>query len=415
MTRHLLKLVWNRRRTNLLVVAEIFCSFLVLFGVVTLGVFYLDNYRQPLGFQGGDDVWVVMLNAPQGGPGGPDTEHAAVAWRLLAATREFPEVLAAAGAFTMPYSNAGWNNAMKLPSGPVENWINQVSDGYAEVMGLRVVRGRWFSREDDGARAHPVVVTSAFAQAVYGDEDPIGRVLPDDPPPAGEPPRPQLRVVGVIDAFRQHGEFSEPVYYSFRRFDPQDLEPSGLSDGTRAGPAVPRLIAVKVRPGTPASFEATLISRLHAEAHDWSFEVETLAQARESFLRDRLTPLVAVAVVAAFLMLMVALGLTGVVWQNVTQRTREIGLRRAKGATAGRIHRQIVGELLLMTTLALAAGLIVVVQFPLLDLVAAVRPAVYAVSLALSTAAVYCLALVFGWYPSRLATTVMPAEALRYE
>ena len=66
--------------------------------------------------------------------------------------------------------------------------------------------------------------------------------------------------------------------------------------------------------------------------------------------------MLAVGVVAGFLMLMVALGLTGVLWQNVTQRTREIGLRRAKGATARRIHRQILGELLVMTTLALAAG-----------------------------------------------------------
>jgi putative ABC transport system permease protein len=114
-------------------------------------------------------------------------------------------------------------------------------------------------------------------------------------------------------------------------------------------------------------------------------------------------------------MLMVALGLTGVVWLNVTQRTREIGLRRAKGATARRIHRQILGELVVMTTLALAAGLVVVVQFPLLDLIAAVRPAVYAAGVVLSALAVYALTLVFGWYPSRLATAVQPAEALRYE
>ena len=157
------------------------------------------------------------------------------------------------------------------------------------------------------------------------------------------------------------------------------------------------------------------MARLQAEARDWSFEVEPLVQMREAFLKDRLTPVLAVAVVAAFLMLMVALGLTGVVWQNVTQRTREIGLRRAKGATAGRIHRQILGELVVMTTLALAAGLVVVVQFPLLDLVAAVRPAVYGASLAISALAIYGLALVFGWYPSRLATTIQPAEALRYE
>jgi putative ABC transport system permease protein len=403
MTRHLLKLVWNRRRTNLLVVAEIFCSFLVLFGVVTLAVFYLDNYRQPLGFQG-DDVWVVTMNAPEAGPGGPRQEHAETARRLLASAREFPEVAAAAGAFTMPYSNAGWNTGVKLPAGQAVYWVNQVTDGYDRVMGMAVERGRWFSREDDGSAWKPMVITAGLARTLFGDEDPIGRSVPQDPPPAGEPPRQELRVIGVIGAFRQHGEFSEPVGYAFRRFDAQDPE---------EGP--PRLLALRVRRGTPAAFEETLMRRLQAEARDWSFEIEPLAQMREGFLRDRLTPLVAVAVVAAFLILMVALGLTGVVWQNVTQRTREIGLRRAKGATARRIHRQIVGELVLMTTLALAAGIVVVVQFPLLDLVTAVRPAVYAAGLALSAAAVYGLTLAFGWYPSRLATAVQPAEALRYE
>jgi putative ABC transport system permease protein len=407
MTRHLLKLVWNRRRTNLLVVAEIFCSFLVLFGVLTLATFYLDNYRQPLGFDG-SDVWVVNLNAPQGGPGGPTGEQALTARRLVEAAREFPEVVAATGAFTMPYSNAGWNTSVKLPTGEKAYWINQVGDEYAELMRIKVVRGRWFTREDDGNAWKPMVVTASLARTLFGDADPIGRVVPEDPPPAGEPPRTELRVVGVIDAFRQAGEFSEPVDYAFRRFDAPEATAAGDQ-------AAPRLAVVRVRPGTPPAFEERLVARLQAEARDWSFEVEPLAQQRESFLRDRLTPMIAVATVAAFLMLMVALGLTGVVWQNVTQRTREIGLRRAKGATAGRIHRQIVGELLVMTTLALVVGLVVVVQFPLLDLVTAVRPAVYAVGLALSAAAVYGLALVFGWYPSRLATTVQPAEALRYE
>jgi putative ABC transport system permease protein len=407
MTRHLLKLVWNRRRTNLLVMAEIFCSFLVLFGVLTLAVFYLDNYRQPLGFDG-TDVWVVNLNAPQGGPGGPRGEHARTARRLVEVTREFPEVAAAAAAFTMPYSNAGWNTDVALPHGRAGYWINQVDDDYDEVMRMSVVRGRWFSREDDGQAWKPMIVTASLARTLFGDEDPIGRRVPEDPPPPGEPPRTELRVVGVIPAFRQAGEFSEPVDYAFRRFDAP--EATGTTDQS-----APRLAVLRLRPGTPAAFEERLVARLQAEARDWSFEVEPLAQMRDSFLRDRLTPMVAVATVAAFLMLMVALGLTGVVWQNVTQRTREIGLRRAKGATARRIHRQIVGELVLMTTLALLAGLVVVLQFPLLDLIAAVRPAVYAGGLVLSALAVYALTLVFGWYPSRLATTVQPAEALRYE
>jgi putative ABC transport system permease protein len=404
MTRHLLKLVWNRRRTNLLVVVELLAAFLVLFGVVTLGVFYLDNYRQPLGFVA-EGVWIVKQNAPEGGPGGPKSEHAETARRLLAAAREFPEVMEAAGAFTTPYSNAGWNTSVKLAGAEVYYWINQVTDDYQGVMGLRLTRGRWFSAEDDGAVVKPMVLTEGLAATLFGKADPLGQRVPEDPPPAGAPPRPELRVIGVVEAFRQHGEFSHPVGFAFRRFDPRNAEEQA-----------PRLLVLKMRPGTSAAFEETLVARLQAEARDWSFELEPLVQMRESFLKERLTPVLAVAVVAAFLMLMVALGLTGVVWQNVTQRTREIGLRRAKGATARAIHRQILGELALMTTLALLGGVVVVVQFPLLNLFfGAVRPAVYAASLAISAIAIYGLALVFGWYPSRLATMVQPAEALRYE
>jgi putative ABC transport system permease protein len=124
---------------------------------------------------------------------------------------------------------------------------------------------------------------------------------------------------------------------------------------------------------------------------------------------------VAVGLIAGFLLVMVALGLTGVLWQNVTQRTKEIGLRRAKGATAHRIHRQIVGELLLLASLALAVGVAIVLQFPLLDLVGPVPPAVLTTSLLVSIAAIYLLSAVCGWYPSRLATRIQPAEALHYE
>jgi putative ABC transport system permease protein len=170
---------------------------------------------------------------------------------------------------------------------------------------------------------------------------------------------------------------------------------------------------LKLRPGTPATFEERLVARLQAEARDWSFEVETLAQTRESFLRDRLTPLLAVAVVAAFLMLMVALGLTGVVWQNVTQRTREIGLRRAKGAARVDVQRQILGEIGVMTALALAAGVLVAIQFPLLDIIYFVEPHVYAIGLAISVTAIFLLTLACAWYPSRMAMRVEPAEALR--
>ena len=65
---------------------------------------------------------------------------------------------------------------------------------------------------------------------------------------------------------------------------------------------------------------------------------------------------------------MVALGLTGVVWQSVTQRIREFGLRRAKGATIADVRRQVLVEMVIMTSLALIVGVALLGQLPLLPL-----------------------------------------------
>jgi putative ABC transport system permease protein len=114
-------------------------------------------------------------------------------------------------------------------------------------------------------------------------------------------------------------------------------------------------------------------------------------------------------------MLMVGLGLVGVLWQSVTQRTKEIGLRRAKGATAGDIYIQILGEIFIITSMGLIAGLLVVVQFPLLNLLGFLSGKVYIASIVVSMALIYLLTFVCGLYPSHLATKVHPAEALHYE
>jgi putative ABC transport system permease protein len=110
--------------------------------------------------------------------------------------------------------------------------------------------------------------------------------------------------------------------------------------------------------------------------------------------------------------------LSGVLWQNVTRRTREFGLRRAHGATARAISRQIVAEFLVLTTFAVLAGVVLLAQIPLLpfppDLTLVPR-SVFLFGTVLAVAAMYGVTALCAWYPSRLATRVPPAEALHYE
>jgi putative ABC transport system permease protein len=242
----------------------------------------------------------------------------------------------------------------------------------------------------------------------------VGRSIERDPEPGLDWATPEeradllreMRVVGVVQDFRQLGELSAPESYLFRRLSLEDPQQGA-----------PRILLLKLRQGTTAAFEERLVKAMQGAAPDWSFEVTPVENLRASMLRQYLLPLIALGIVSGFLMIMVALGLTGVVWQNVTQRTREIGLRRAKGATRSSIQRQLMGELGLITTVAIALGIVLVAQAPLLPLPSDFQlpKGVLLMSLVLASGLIYALVMGCAWYPGHIATRIEPADALRYE
>lgn len=397
MIKHLIKIIWNRKRANFLIAVEIFLSFLVLFAVMVQAVYYTDNYRKPLGFSY-ENVWNVGIDMKQASDDYHSPEQVETVRQLYRAVREFDEVVAAAGAHTQLFSFGGSFGGSRLSDGrEIEYRNNEVTDDFDKVTGLTLARGRWFNKEDDGVNWSPRVINQRFAREIFGDEDPVGKRIP-----VGDGP--EMRVIGVVTDFRNGGEFAESENVVFQRKNlnnPQERPPRNL--------------LVKLRPGTTRAFEEKLATRLQAVAKGWSFEIKPVMELRDEAFQWRLIPIIVVGVIAAFLMIMVALGLTGVLWLNVTQRTKEIGLRRAKGATAGRIYQQILGELFVITSFSLLIGVAVVVQFPLLDVIGWISGKVYAWSIIISVAVIYLLTTICGLYPSMLATHVQPAEALHYE
>ena len=422
MTRHLLRLVWNRKRSNLLVALEILLSFLVLTAVTTLAVFYADNYRRPLGFDV-DRIWTVTIEMNEAGrssvirqsdgteaPQAPDAKSRARQDRLarigqlLLAIRDMPEVEAVAGAAITPYSGNSWNSDIEIGGRRYRYGASAGTDDLATAMGITLTRGRWFSKEDDGAAWQPVVINERLAREMFPDKDPVGQFVSEQSP--GDAPASRMRIVGVIREFRKDGEFAAPENFLFTR--------ARLDDAS--GEVEPiREIVIRVRPGTTAEFEARAVARLRAAAPDWTFQAEPLPKSRETAHMFWLAPLAAAGIVSAFLLVMVGMGLTGVLWLHVTQRTKEIGLRRAKGATVANVRRQLVGEVALVTGVATLAGAAIVAQLPVLDVFGAVSPAVYAISIGVSLVCIFSLTLACAWMPARVASSIEPAEALRYE
>jgi putative ABC transport system permease protein len=408
MIKHLCKLVWNRKRINFLVTLEIFFSFLVVFAVIVFAVYYTANYRRPLGFDY-QNIWYIGVERRAANGDKDRPQQLETSRRLLAALREFGEVESAAGVWGAPYSLGDWTGGRddKKTGKSVEYGCNTVTADLKDVLGLLIVSGRWFGKEDDGASYRPVVINRKMARDLFGDEDPLGKDISDPE----DKEKVEQRVVGLIDDFRKNGEFAELEGYVIYRND-LTFKPGARSE-MQGSP--PRSLLIKVRPGTTAALEEMLLARLQTEAKDWSFSIKPLVEMRASVFQEYLVPMAAFGLVAGFLLIMVGLGLTGVLWLNVTQRTKEMGLRRAKGATRRRIYKQILGELFIVTTIGLVVGTLVVVQFPLLDLLGFATPEVYTISIFISLGLIYLLTTVCGLYPSLLAMRIHPAEALHYE
>ena len=396
MIKHLFKLIWNRKRTNVLTVVEIFFSFLALFAVAAFGVYYADNSRRPLGFSY-DSVWVIELRYAVWTQEVPTTIR-----NLYLALQDFDEVTSAAGTSItlVPYSSSSSFYTIEYKGRKVRTQKGEGTDNLERVLDMKLIQGRWFEKGDDALKWKPVLINQRLSRELFGSEDPLGKKIETYP----------WQVVGVISDFRRDGELAEPGNLVIERIY---LNDPALSSSKGLG--LPNDFLIKVRPGTRAAFEEKLTAKLQAIARGWTFHVQPLSQMRASYLKLRLAPLIAAGLIVTFLIIMVGLGLMGVLWQNVTQRTKEIGLRRANGATADHIYKQILGELLVVTTFGILAGTAVIVQFPLLKLFSFLSAQVYIISLAISIALMYLLTILCGLYPARLATKVHPAEALHYE
>ena len=398
MLRHLLRLTWKRKSRNLMLSLEILLAFAIVFGIAAFGLRYWQLYREPIGFDG-IDTWSVAMqfsDVPADAIS-PDTYDL-----LRRSLLELPEVRAVGFATFAPYTLSTWRYNFKSPQTGATMLTDtiELSDDAAAALGVHLEAGRWFDPTDEGRPELPAVLNRSMAAMLFPGRPALGQRFMS----AEAGPPSTYRVVGIVDAFRNKGPFMTPTNFVITRFAPHTSQ-------SRV-----RTILLKVAPGTPRAFEAKLNQRLKAVRNDWSYEIAPLATMRATLLKQQLVPLVIVAIIAAFMLLMVAFGLFGVLWQNTTRRIPEIGLRRALGASEGSIYRQIVLEQLLLGSLAMGVGLVLLVQLPLTGALGdTLNWPVFAGAVGLSMAVIYLLSLACSLYPGWRASRLDPAAALHYE
>jgi predicted permease len=340
----------------------------------------------------------------------------------LAANPEF-EAAALSNRFRMAFSNVApieidGTEYVEDGDRPQTN-IDQVTPGFFEVSGQRLLEGRTFTDQDQDGRQPVAIVNAAFAQKYFGTASAIGRRVRTVGGASNEP-SPWRTVVGVVSSVRMLGPFNVPgvddtgFYVPFYAsvFGPLSPTPVASQFAT---------VVIKPRGGLAETLGAALGRDVAAVDPNLPlYYVGTAKSQIDSFIGQNLVIASMFTIFGVAAVLLAAVGIYGVMSFAVTQRTQELGVRMAFGASRARILRMVLTQSAIQVaigtlvgvglTLALATVGGVGVQAVLFG-VDPRDPAIYGGVVLL--VAVVAFAATFG--PARRATNVDPVTALRAE
>jgi len=281
--------------------------------------------------------------------------------------------------------------------------LREGGDKLHEVLNIEIVEGRWFNKSDNTSNQTPVVINKHTKEDFFGNGAALGKIIK-----RGDA---ECKIIGVIDEFRNGGKFTGSSNILFNRisFDQTETSNSFLSESLASR------IMLKMKSGVDPQFEEVLTKSISDIAYGWQIRVNSLEAIKESANLQALIFPIIISVVCSFMIINVALGLFGVIWYNTNRRKPEIGLRRALGSTAANVYRQIIGESIVLTTIAVFFASLFAVQFPLLGILPFFDAKIYTISYILSIVIIYLLTSICALYPGRIAANIQPAETLHYE
>jgi predicted permease len=386
---------------NGLVVSQVAMSFLLL---VVSGLF-LRSVQQAWRIDTGLDTRnVLTATIDPSMLGYPEARTQQIYASVLERVRALPGVQSAAVARIVPLSFDTGRRGMR-PEGytarvgeDLEEPFNIVSPGYFETVGIRLVRGRDFTAADREGGEHVIIVNEAFVRKYWPNRDPLQLRVS-----LGDERAPWARVIGIAANAKYFSLSEEPRATMFLPF---------LQHGTAEA-----TLHVKTR-GPAADLAASL--RAAIREVDAAVPVLSLVSLEERTSLSLLPQRIAVRLLGAFgalALLMAAMGLYGVLAQTVSQRTREIGIRVALGASREAVVRLILKQGAALTATGMAIGLLgaavagrLIASF-LFGGVSGLDPIAFLSGLGVLAAA----ALAAVWIPARRASSIDPAAALRYE
>jgi predicted permease len=384
------------------VVTEVALSFVLLIGSGLM----IRSFIALQGIDPGYDPHNVLTFFLNGSGGAQPQERAAFMRELHGRLQALPGVESVTASYPFPLAGRffpirwGPEEALSDPSKFQAADYQTVLPGYFEAMRMRLLAGRTFTEADNAPERNVVVIDQFLAAKAFPNESAVGkRILIRVRTPEPE----WVEVIGVV-GHQRHTDLADPgreqVYYT---------------DGLR-GHGQSTYWAVRTK-GDPAQFAAVVRAEVTKFRKNLLItEMQPMGALVKRAQAGTRFSLLLIGVFTVIAALMASVGLYGVLSAVVRQRTAEIGVRMALGATHGSVFKLVIGHGLRLSAAGVAVGL--VAAFGLTRAMSAMLVGVKATDpLTFTTMAALFLAIaaLASWLPARRASGLDPTTALREE
>lgn len=395
MIQHYFKLIWNRKRRNSFLLAELMISFLIFFGIFT---FAIDKYRQysgPRGFEA-EAVYTILPGYESNMEAVDSLSRKTHGEILVENLKSLPPVIAVSrSSLHLPYSGSRGSTGYRKGENS-EEMISvedlSVDEQFLEVWGIKMASGRFFEKNDpvEFVKKTPVVINEKLDRLLQQEAYFSGKFSAN------------YQVIGVVRNFKYDGDFKAENPFMLRplSLDKNSWGYSGYS--------------VKVSPGTGPEVLPLLYKTVERVIKSNGFEIKIIKNEQRKANRSSVIPLLTLLFIGVFLVISISMGLFGVLKYNINSRIPEVGLRKVVGATTSDIKKMFVGEMVVLTLIAFVVAMAFAIQVPFVSSFPVARSSYFA---GMGIAALLIFGLVFfcSWVPSRQLAGILPAEALREE
>lgn len=394
----------NRLR-SLLVVTQVAISFTLLIGAGLMLRSLIKLQQVNPGFN--PEKVLVMRLAPNWSKQTTPAEYVEYYRRVINRVKEQPGIVSAALSSTYPLNprgiTRGPNNisiqleGQTLSEGQLAPQVDPraVTPDYFRTIGAPLIRGRLFTDQDDEKAPLVGIINEAAARHRWGSEDPVGKRVTTD---NGQT---WITIVGIVGDVKQYGLEREP---SDEFYAPVEQAPF-------AG-----FLLVKTM-SDPMNIARLMRDTVHQADPDTAIdEVRTLQQVRDDAVASpRLTTWL-LGLFAVLALVITAAGITGVMALSVTQRTREIGIRMALGATRAGILKMVMRQGMTLVLLGLGVGGVGALALNrLMKALLFATPGVDPMTFAAVSSLLIIVAGAACFIPAMRATSIDPMLALRSE